>query len=134
MTSSPPSSRPRATSRARSARAGRSSSRACSRTTSPTPVASSRRRGGGRLHGATWAAPEGPRSDVDDRGDHPVVHVSRVDAEEYAAWRGARLPIEHEWEYAARGGLVGAVFPWGDELEPGGEHRMNVWQGTFPSH
>jgi sulfatase modifying factor 1 len=87
-----------------------------------------------QVHGATWAAPEGPGSDVADRDDHPVVHVSRLDAEAYAAWRGARLPTEHEWEYAARGGLVGAVFPWGDELEPGDEHRMNVWQGTFPSH
>jgi formylglycine-generating enzyme required for sulfatase activity len=86
-----------------------------------------------QVQGADWAHPEGPQSSVHGRGDHPVVHVSRRDAEEYAAWWGARLPTEQEWEHAARGGLVGAPFPWGDELEPSGEHRMNVWQGTFPS-
>jgi sulfatase modifying factor 1 len=84
------------------------------------------------VHGADWAHPEGPRSVVADRGDHPVVHVSRRDAAAYAAWWGGRLPTEPEWEHAARGGLVGSPFPWGAELEPGGEHRMNVWQGTFP--
>lgn len=82
--------------------------------------------------GADWAHPEGPRSGVAERQDHPVVHVSRRDAEAYAAWCGARLPLEVEWEHAARGGLVGAPFPWGAGLEPGGEHRMNVWQGVFP--
>jgi len=85
------------------------------------------------VEGASWDHPYGPHSDLSGLDDHPVVHVSRNDAEAYAAWRGARLPTEHEWEYAARGGLVGQPFPWGDELEPGGEHRMNVWQGTFPT-
>ncbi|WP_370865742.1 formylglycine-generating enzyme family protein [Nocardioides agariphilus] len=83
--------------------------------------------------GADWAHPEGPHSSTDGREDHPVVHVSRHDAEAYAAWRGGRLPTEDEWEQAARGGLVDVPFPWGADLEPGGEHRMNVWQGTFPT-
>lgn len=82
---------------------------------------------------ACWRRPEGPGSDLGDRMDHPVVHVSFNDAQAYSAWAGARLPTEAEWEYAARGGLVGAAFPWGDELEPEGQHRMNVFQGVFPA-
>ena len=82
--------------------------------------------------GASWHHPEGGGSDLDGRGDHPVVHVSWLDATAYCRWAGGRLPVEAEWEYAARGGLEGARFPWGDELTPGGEHRMNVFQGTFP--
>lgn len=83
--------------------------------------------------GATWDAPEGPGSTVDDRADHPVVHVDHDDALAFCAWAGTRRPTEAEWEYAARGGLVGARFAWGDELTPGGEHRCNIWQGTFPT-
>ncbi len=81
---------------------------------------------------ADWRHPEGPQSDLAGRGEHPVVHVSWNDAQAYCDWSDKRLPSEAEWEYAARGGLSGKVFPWGDELEPGGEHRMNVWQGAFP--
>jgi formylglycine-generating enzyme required for sulfatase activity len=85
-----------------------------------------------QVMGADWSHPEGPQSDVSDRWDHPVVHVSWNDAQAYCAWVGGRLPTEAEWEVAARGGLEGRPFPWGDELEPDGEHRMNVFQGEFP--
>ncbi len=85
-----------------------------------------------QVTGGDWRHPEGPHSGVDGRGDHPVVHVSWNDAMAYCAWSGTRLPTEAEWERAARGERVGAAFPWGDELEPGGQHRMNVFQGEFP--
>jgi formylglycine-generating enzyme required for sulfatase activity len=85
-----------------------------------------------QVEGADWAHPEGPQSSIGDRPDHPVVHVSFEDAQAYCAWSATRLPTEAEWEFAARGGVAGARFPWGDELEPGGERRMNVFQGSFP--
>lgn len=86
-----------------------------------------------KVDGAYWAAPEGPGSDVSNRQDHPVVHVSWTDAIAFAGWCGGRLPSEAEWEHAARGGLADPRFPWGDE-EPGDQAVLcNIWQGSFPA-
>jgi formylglycine-generating enzyme required for sulfatase activity len=87
-----------------------------------------------QVFGADWRHPEGPGSDLDGRLDHPVVHVSHNDALAYCAWSGTRLPTESEWEYAARGGLRGMPYPWGEERDPGGTYRMNIWRGSFPDH
>ncbi|WP_144898611.1 formylglycine-generating enzyme family protein [Luteimonas cucumeris] len=84
------------------------------------------------VQGADWRHPRGPDTSIDGMDDHPVVHVAYEDAEAYAAWAGKALPTEAEWEFAARGGLAGAEFSWGDELNPEGRWMANTWQGEFP--
>ena len=82
--------------------------------------------------GAQWRHPEGPQSSIDDRMTHPVVHIAYEDAQAYATWAGKALPTEAEWEFAARGGLNGARFVWGNEMYPGGKPAANTWHGEFP--
>ena len=79
------------------------------------------------VEGADWRHPHGPLSDLDGLEDHPVVHVSWADPVTYAEWAGRALPTEVQWEAAARGGLIGARFAWGDELTPGGRWMCNIW-------
>ncbi len=82
--------------------------------------------------GADWRHPHGPGSSYAEMQAFPVVHLSWQDADQYCEWRGARLPTEAEFEYAARGGLAGATYAWGNELTPDGVYRANLWQGIFP--
>ena len=82
--------------------------------------------------GACWRRPEGPQSSIDDRGQHPVAHIAFEDAQAYAEWAGRELPTEAEWERAARGGVDGRTFTWGDDPRPDGQRLAKYWDGSFP--
>lgn len=85
------------------------------------------------VSGANWKNPFGDNREFRDYLEHPVVHVSRMDAQAFCDWAGVRLPSEAEWEKASRGNYDGEDFPWGNSLTPEGQHRTNIWQGEFPS-
>lgn len=86
------------------------------------------------IEGACWRRPNGGTAEFDALADHPVVHVSWTDAMAFAAFNGKGLPTEEQWEVAARGGLHRAIYAWGDDPMPNGQHMCNIWQGRFPMY